>query len=228
MRFKSGRGVGGIREDGQERRAQLLAAAERLFSRQGLAATTTRAIAAAAGCNIAAIRYYFGDKDGLFAAVIERTIGRVLEGGSHPVIDPAADPRQELKRWIVWVLRTGRRRQRASGVPAAMLMQGLAAQGSLASRIAQQLGAPVRENILALVDQLSERRLPPDVREHAFVFIFSLCSQFAHGGPAVRNMGIAVPEDDAGLDRLAERLTDFVVGGIENMARFAEKGGSSS
>lgn len=221
MRFKSGQGTGGVREDGQERRAHLLAAAERLFSRQGMAATTTRAIAAAAGCNIAAIRYYFGDKDGLFAAVIERTIGRVIEGGAHPVIDPTGDPRAELKRWIIWVLRTGQRRQRTSGMPAAMLMQGLAAQGPLARRIAQQLGAPVRENILALVDQLSERRLPPDVREHAFVFIFSLCSQFAQGGPAARNMGICVPEDDAGLNLLAERLTNFVVGGIATMSEFA-------
>jgi hypothetical protein len=34
-------------------------------------------------------------------------------------------------------------------------------------------------------------------------------------------MGISVPEDDAGLDLLAERLTNFVVGGIATMAEFA-------
>ncbi|MDO4795122.1 MAG: CerR family C-terminal domain-containing protein [Brachymonas sp.] len=60
----SGRGAG--RADGAAARARLLKEAVRLFAEQGFARTSTRTIAQAAGVNISAISYYFGDKEGLY------------------------------------------------------------------------------------------------------------------------------------------------------------------
>lgn len=58
-------------------RQRLLDAALRLFAQQGYARTSTREIAEAAGVNIAAISYYFGDKAGLYrAAFFEPLCGR--------------------------------------------------------------------------------------------------------------------------------------------------------
>jgi TetR/AcrR family transcriptional regulator, regulator of cefoperazone and chloramphenicol sensitivity len=66
-----------------EARQQLMSAALRLFAAKGFAKTSTRAIAEAAGVNLAAIRYYFGDKAGLYSAMFcdtldspQRDIGR--------------------------------------------------------------------------------------------------------------------------------------------------------
>ncbi|MEN9538000.1 MAG: hypothetical protein RLZZ126_235 [Pseudomonadota bacterium] len=56
------------RSDGAEARARLLSSAVELFAQQGFANTSTREIAQAAGVNIAAISYYFGDKAGLYRA----------------------------------------------------------------------------------------------------------------------------------------------------------------
>lgn len=63
------------RSDGAEARAQLLLAALRLFAEKGFAKTSTREIALAAGANIAAISYYFGDKAGLYRAVFTEPMG---------------------------------------------------------------------------------------------------------------------------------------------------------
>lgn len=63
------------RSDGQEARAQLLRAALALFAEHGFAKTSTRAIVQAAGVNLAAIRYYFGDKAGLYAACFAEPMG---------------------------------------------------------------------------------------------------------------------------------------------------------
>lgn len=63
------------RSDGVEARAQLLHVALRLFSEKGFSKTSTREIAHAADANIAAIRYYFGDKAGLYRAVFTEPIG---------------------------------------------------------------------------------------------------------------------------------------------------------
>lgn len=52
-------------------RERLLAAGRMLFSQQGFAATSTREIAAQAGCNLALINHYFGSKEGLLVAILE-------------------------------------------------------------------------------------------------------------------------------------------------------------
>ncbi|MRW92327.1 DUF1956 domain-containing protein [Duganella sp. FT80W] len=56
------------RSDGELSRERLLHAAMRLFGEQGYSKTSTREIAQAAGANVAAISYYFGDKAGLYQA----------------------------------------------------------------------------------------------------------------------------------------------------------------
>ena len=64
------------RSDGEQSRERLLLAAMRLFAEQGFAKTSTREIAQAAGANVAAIRYYFGDKANLY-----RTLFRCRPAG---------------------------------------------------------------------------------------------------------------------------------------------------
>ncbi len=59
------------RSDGEQSRERLRVAAMRLFAEQGYARTSTREIAQAAGANVAAISYYFGDKAGLYRAAFD-------------------------------------------------------------------------------------------------------------------------------------------------------------
>jgi AcrR family transcriptional regulator len=53
-------------------RDRLLAAAEELFSEHGFDGTSVRDLAAAAGCNIASVNYYFGGKENLYVEVWRR------------------------------------------------------------------------------------------------------------------------------------------------------------
>ncbi len=68
------------RSDGAEARSRLLLAALRLFAEKGFAKTSTREIAQAAGVNLAAIKYYFGDKAGLYRVVFSEPLGTACEG----------------------------------------------------------------------------------------------------------------------------------------------------
>lgn len=63
------------RSDGAEARHRLLYTALRLFAEKGFAKTSTREIAREAGVNIAAISYYFGDKQGLYGATFTEPLG---------------------------------------------------------------------------------------------------------------------------------------------------------
>jgi TetR/AcrR family transcriptional regulator len=63
--------------DDPEARAKILAAAERLFAERGYAGAAIREIASEAGINSAMIHYYFGNKDGLYFAVLENAASTV-------------------------------------------------------------------------------------------------------------------------------------------------------
>ncbi|HLP83915.1 MAG TPA: TetR/AcrR family transcriptional regulator [Phycisphaerales bacterium] len=216
-----GAGTAAPKGAGDKRRLRILRAARTLFARQGFAETTTRQIAAASRSNVASIRYYFGDKAGLVAAVMREVAATMLENGAHPVVPVTNEPREALKQFVLWVLRTARRGKHVGSEGQQLMLRALAIKDRTARQLVAEMGDPVRANLFSLIDQLYTDPIDADVREHAFVFIFSLCSNFVHGGPALRNMGIEVPDDESGLDQLAERLTDFIIGGVHNMTTHA-------
>lgn len=58
---------------------RLLDAAEQLFCEKGYQATSVRDLAAAAGCNVASVNYYFGGKDKLYAEIWRRHLAPMRE-----------------------------------------------------------------------------------------------------------------------------------------------------
>lgn len=72
--------AGGYRK-GAETRLRILTAALQAFGSAGAAGATTRKIAHEAGVSLPALKYYFGGKEGLYLAVLERAYAgiRALE-----------------------------------------------------------------------------------------------------------------------------------------------------
>jgi TetR/AcrR family transcriptional regulator, regulator of cefoperazone and chloramphenicol sensitivity len=64
---------------GDETRERLLEAALRIFGELGFEGASTRALADAAGANLAAIAYHFGSKEGLYRAVAKFIVERSSE-----------------------------------------------------------------------------------------------------------------------------------------------------
>lgn len=63
---------------GGSARERLILGAARIFAERGYEGASTRAICQAAGANVAAIHYHFGDKAGLYRAVLWSSIECVL------------------------------------------------------------------------------------------------------------------------------------------------------
>jgi TetR/AcrR family transcriptional regulator, regulator of cefoperazone and chloramphenicol sensitivity len=59
----------------EDARQRLLAAGLRLFAQQGFSKTSTRELAELAQVNVASIKYYFGDKAGLYRAAFLEPLG---------------------------------------------------------------------------------------------------------------------------------------------------------
>jgi AcrR family transcriptional regulator len=78
---------------------QILDAAEALFARQGLSRTTIKEIGAAAGQNPALLYYYFGNKEALYRAVLERTVAPLISRGAD-ILAHVANPADAIRALI--------------------------------------------------------------------------------------------------------------------------------
>lgn len=82
-----------------DKKSVILDTAEHLFAMHGYDGTTTRMIADTAGVNIALLSYYFGSKEKLLAAVMDRFIeniqGLLGEEGKDEL-----NPRKLLEQWM--------------------------------------------------------------------------------------------------------------------------------
>lgn len=80
-------------EAGRDARERLLTAAIRIFAAQGFESASTRELARAAAVNISAIPYYFGSKEGLYAAVMRHIVCMAQDGRREKVaaIEAALD-----------------------------------------------------------------------------------------------------------------------------------------
>jgi AcrR family transcriptional regulator len=81
--------------DPAETRRGILEAAEACFANAGFAGATTRQVALRAGVNVATLHYHFGNKEGLYRAVLGRA-----SGGSLPAPDGTGAPAERLTRLV--------------------------------------------------------------------------------------------------------------------------------
>ncbi len=91
------------RSDGEQSRERLMLAALKLFAHQGYDSTSTREIAEAAGANLAAISYYFGDKAGLYRAVFNELRNSASEDIAR-YDDPSLSLRDALRGLFIGFL----------------------------------------------------------------------------------------------------------------------------
>lgn len=87
------------RRNAAETKARLLQVGEVLFSDQGFDRTTLESVADAAGVNKAMIRYYYGDKEGLYGAIIEHVVAETL-AELEARLEPQADPGEGLADYV--------------------------------------------------------------------------------------------------------------------------------
>ena len=79
-------------------RAQILDRAPKVFADHGFAGATTRTIAEACEVNIGTLAYHFGNKQGVYEAVLDQIYGVILE---HLAITPEGDSPAKRVRSLV-------------------------------------------------------------------------------------------------------------------------------
>jgi AcrR family transcriptional regulator len=95
------RPVRGVRTDGEATRARILEAAGELFAASGFAETTSKAVAARAGVDLASINYHFGSRNGLYQAVLTEAHRRLMDLADLEQVTRAPLPASEKLKLLI-------------------------------------------------------------------------------------------------------------------------------
>lgn len=194
------------RADGAEARGQLLLAALRLFAEKGFAKTSTRAIAQAAGANVAAISYYFGDKAGLYRSVFTEPLGACDDISRY---QPAhLSLRQALEGFIAGFLEPLKQGDLAQQLTRLHFREMLEPTGLWDEQINQQIKPAHGALVDVLARHLGLTKIDDDVHRLAFSITGLAMQVFISREliEGVRPQLIATPK---AIDLWAARLADF-------------------
>lgn len=197
-------------------RTRILDAAERLFVRHGLDATTLRMITAEAQANLAAVNYHFGSKEALIEAVFRRRL-TALNGQQIAALDALEaeaggaplKPRQIVEAYFGVAIRM------ASSSPGGrtfmrVLGRSYTEPSEFVRGFLAQEYAPLMERYKAAFFKAL-----PDVPQEEFLwrfhFMMGAMSYAVSGADSLRILG---PIDDSDPEALYVRLMSFLIGGL--------------
>lgn len=84
---------------GEDKKLEIISVAEKLFSKNGFEATSTRDIASAANMNIAMISYYFGSKEHLLEEIIQSRLSD-LKINESDFLREGLEPEAQISNYI--------------------------------------------------------------------------------------------------------------------------------
>jgi AcrR family transcriptional regulator len=203
--------------DSEGTASRIIDAAQRLFIRDGTEATSLRAVTREAGVNVAAIHYYFGSRDELLRAVLDRII-KPLNARRLALLKQALDAHHARPLAVEEILR-------AFLLPDLELIEALRDGGieiaHFAARSYATPSPPLKQLIEEQFNEASTRfmaelaRALPAVDREELAFRFRCII-----GVIVRLLGAATPRGvNGGLDTsetlpTLERLVAFIAPGL--------------
>jgi AcrR family transcriptional regulator len=194
-------------------REALLETARRLFLARGFASVTIRQIAAAAGSSPATIHYHFGDKLGLYRAMLEAAIAPVAEA-----LERLGDPVRADPPDLAEVIRLYTRVLAANPwVPGLILHEVLADGGRFREVFVEQFAGRFAPLIVAIIRRGQAEgtiRAELDPRRAALSVISMTVFPFLALPVTSRVLGLSLDED--AVDQLAAHTSRVLFEGIRN------------
>ena len=158
------------RSNGLRTRAEIVTAAERQFAERGFEATRLDDIAAEVGIRRAAVFYHFGDKQELYAAVLDEIFGdwtaALPSGGSAAERLEAA-----LLGWIDYVARR-------PSVARLILREAANSQPGVVSTFVRAGSAPVEWFRAVIEEGVASGELSPLIEPHRFMSLMGAITVF--------------------------------------------------
>lgn len=200
-------------------REQILDAAEALFAHQGLGPTTIKQIGAAAKQNPALLYYYFGSKEELYRAVLQRVMAGMLERGGA-AFDAAASPGAAIRALVSAQMEFVLTHPNA---PRLLIREMMDHEARRAEALILQLAAGLFERLCKVIEQGQRRgEFRPDVEPRfAAISTIAQVAYFILARPAVGLFFGAGTQGvtDSTARQFGKHAGDFAVRALGNVER---------
>lgn len=205
-------------------RARLLEAALELFSERGFDHVTVRQIASAAGANLAAVSYHFGDKLGLYEAVVRDAI-EDMRKVSDLSMDAGAGstPQQQLRHYVrVYLPRIAKPKGRAARIQK-LVRHEMSRSTPLGPKIAEAVITPRVHFMTALMSELLGCEADDPRVRLCVTSLQAQCLFYMHDPMRAKFFPDWPPRSDAELTAAAEHVAAFSLAGIAAIKRGASR-----
>jgi AcrR family transcriptional regulator len=201
-------------------RERILEAATALFSEHGFRRVTVRHISRAAGVNLAAVNYHFGDKAGLYREVVQAAI-EAMRGTTEEARREGAG--QPAPRRLHVFVRTFVRRLLETGHPRVqrLLQHEMSDPTGALDRVIAEAVRPRLEFLSGIMAELLGCAAD-DPRVMRCIFSVQAQAFATIPNPIGVRLGFAPTPADA--DAIAEHVTRFSLGGVRALASEAGAG----
>jgi AcrR family transcriptional regulator len=193
---------------GLHAREQLLAQATRLFAAHGYAATSTREICEAAGANVAAIHYYFGDKEGLYREVLLRPIEQMTEQFGD-FADPALPFAAAMRRLLAPFVMSADDDLEQEGQVMRLHLREMLEPTPVFREIVARVIAPVHQALCALLARhCGAARVDEEIHQLAFAMV-AMANDYCMSREFMRLLAARVIERPGAQALILDRLVGY-------------------
>jgi TetR/AcrR family transcriptional regulator, regulator of cefoperazone and chloramphenicol sensitivity len=205
-------------------REALLEAAAEIFARRGFAATTVREICDQAGANIAAINYHFGDKAGLYAEVLTHALKCARQKypphlGTTEKSSAETRLRAFIESFLLRLFDDGRHAWHGK-----LMSREMVEPTAALDRLVEDEIRPMAQILHGIVRELLGRKATDETVRLCSLSIVSQCLFYHQCRPVLQRLFPAVKIDPGAAAPLAEHITNFSLGAIQQAPPPARKG----
>jgi AcrR family transcriptional regulator len=193
---------------GDEPRERILSAAGREFAERGYEGATVRDICLAAGVNVAAVNYYFGDKQRLYIESVKHAHEQRAGQVPLPGWTAGTPPRQKLRDFVGNLLE----RMLGFGEPpwqVRLMMREVLHPTDACRELIEDYVRPRFDLLVSILDELVEGRLPPAELRRVALSIIGQCFLYRAAGDVV---GMLVSREELESHHALGPLADHVAG----------------
>lgn len=201
-----------IRSETEHPRQKLVLAALKLFAEKGFEGASTRDIADAAGANISAIRYYFGDKAGLYRAAFTEPLGENAHGCAD--IDPTLPLPEALHQFFAEFLEPLKRGEAVRLVMKLHFREMIEPTGAWEEAIEAEIKPQHEAMVRMLTQRFGISAADVDVQRLAFSVV-GMAVHYYVGQDIVNAIAPEVLASPDAIDTLAARLAHYAAAMIE-------------
>ena len=214
------------KQDSQDgTRQHVLECACEVLAQKGYRDATIHEICDRAGANIAAVNYYFGSKENLYAEAWRHALRQSLE--AHPPdggVSEDASPEERLRGRIRGLL--GRVMDEDCAEIRMMDME-MANPTGLLKEVAHEAIAPLREGAEAVIRELLGSGVPEKWVQLCGMSVAGPCMSVMHHRRVQRSLGEHGALRHLTLDDLVDHFTFFSLGGIQAVRKRYESGATA-